>query len=134
MSMNHIDRVLLVDDDQIYLEIASAMLEAEGVSCIRTASTAQDGAMRLQEDAPDLLMLDLNMPGADGVEFIEFMREHRIKTPVLVVSSAHQSVTLSATILAEAYGCNIVGLIEKPLTQAKLRAFNLPFKGRSEAA
>jgi diguanylate cyclase (GGDEF)-like protein len=79
--------VLLVDDDPLILDLMSGVLEAEkfGVIKSQNGSDAIDLAVRLR---PDLIILDLVMPGMDGFEFVRRLKQYPLvaHTPILVVT------------------------------------------------
>ena len=65
--------VLVVDDDPSVLTIASRRLEAEGVRTL-TAANGADGLRMAKEHRPDLVVLDLMMPGMHGYTLIQEIR------------------------------------------------------------
>ena len=67
-------RILLVDDDRKLTGMLSELLEADGYSCVVAANGAR-GLLLLNEQKPDLAVLDVMMPGMDGVETLRRMRE-----------------------------------------------------------
>ena len=129
-----IGRVLVLDDDPLFREIASALLKAQGVTEVATASTVVEARSLFVEFMPDLLMLDLNLPDADGVEFIEYLQGVGSTVPILVVSGADTTVRRGAAVLASAYRLLVVGVIKKPLTKGKLKGLRLPFPQLAGAA
>ena len=112
---------LIIDDDPIHIEVARTLLEATGATNV---SSATDGAVArtlLGENGPfDLLLLDLNMPDYNGLEFLDYLRQIDVRAAIIIVSAAHPSVRSGAARLAEAHGLNIAGVLEKPLTLQKL--------------
>ena len=61
-------RILMVDDDEGYLLAAGALLEAEGHEIIKATSAAEARTI-LDSQTPDLILLDVLMPGKDGFKF-----------------------------------------------------------------
>jgi CheY-like chemotaxis protein len=111
------DNVLIVDDDPIYIEVARALLNSTGAKQVSSASDGNTAKTLLVDDAPfDLILLDLNMPDFDGVEFLEHLRQMNFRGSIVIVSSAKKSVCIAVTGLGKAYGLKVVGVIEKPLT------------------
>jgi excisionase family DNA binding protein len=79
--------VLVVDDDPRLREFIRVNLEFDGMQ-VREASSAEEGLAALDEDPPDLVMLDVTLPGIDGWEMLSRVREkHGIDTlPVIMFS------------------------------------------------
>jgi excisionase family DNA binding protein len=66
--------VLVVDDDGSVRELVRANLEAEGYA-VREAASAAEGLAALEEEAPDLVLLDVMMPEVDGWEMLRVVQE-----------------------------------------------------------
>jgi len=82
--------ILLVDDEQIMQEVISTLLESKGYHVL-TASTGEEGLELLQEEAVDLVLLDLMLPGQGGIKTLRDMFE--IDPEVIVVMiSAYASI------------------------------------------
>src|SRR5687768_8977534 len=67
-------RVLIVDDDEKLREYVRVNLEAEGYT-VREAGSAEDGLEALEEEPPDLILLDVMMPQVDGWEMLRRVQE-----------------------------------------------------------
>ena len=81
--------ILIVEDEQNIVDILSFNLSREGYDTLE----AYDGPTGLQlalEQDPDLILLDLNLPGTDGLEILRQFREHNTNTPVLILSARDQ--------------------------------------------
>lgn len=113
--------VLIIDDDPIHIEVAQALLEALGMCILATASNGAEAIKIFSTGGRfDLIILDLNMPDFDGVEFLNSLKELEVRPNILIVSAADTAVRTGAKQLAKAYGLNILGGVEKPLTAEKL--------------
>jgi excisionase family DNA binding protein len=66
--------VLLVDDDEQVREVVRVNLEMEGYT-VREAGNAEDGLAALEEDVPDVILLDVMMPQVDGWEMLRRVQE-----------------------------------------------------------
>ena len=62
-------RLLLVDDELAVLDISSEYFVAQGYD-VETATSGEDALKRVRDQRPDLVMLDVRMPGIDGVEVL----------------------------------------------------------------
>ncbi len=77
-------RLLVVDDDNGLREMLADFFEIEGYHVAQAANVAEAKA-RLAEGEHDLLLLDINMPGGDGLTFAAEMRS-RLSTPIIILS------------------------------------------------
>jgi two-component system response regulator RegX3 len=78
-------RVLIVEDDREIAELVAAYLAREGLAADIVGS-AEEAILECAEHSPELLLLDLGLPGADGLELLRFFRE-RSTAPVIIVSA-----------------------------------------------
>jgi DNA-binding response OmpR family regulator len=79
-------RILVVEDEESIREALRDALVSEGYDVLTAADGPTGLALGLRED-PDLLVLDLMLPGIDGFEVLRRLREDGIDTPVLVVTA-----------------------------------------------
>jgi DNA-binding response OmpR family regulator len=77
--------VLIVEDDREIAELVAAYLEREGLAAA-IVGTAEEAILSVAERMPELLLLDLGLPGADGLELLRYFRE-RSTAPVIIVSA-----------------------------------------------
>ncbi len=77
-------RVLLVDDDREILEMTSLLLGGAGYA-VTTAGSGEEALYRVREEIPDLVLLDINMPGMDGWEVLRVLQEDEATAAVPVV-------------------------------------------------
>jgi DNA-binding response OmpR family regulator len=114
-------RLLLIDDEpQLAVFVASAarMCGFDPVSTDRD----EDFRRRYHEDNPEMVALDLGMPGMDGVELLRVLADQGFGGPVLIISGFDRRVLESAYRLGEALGLNMVGPLEKPARLDSLEA------------
>lgn len=80
--------VLVVDDDPDVRTIVGLMLEKAGYGC-RTAADGKEAFRLIQEERPDLLILDLMMPNLDGFQLVRLLRQRRWtqQIPLLVLTA-----------------------------------------------
>ena len=77
-------RILIVDDNEVILGVLTDFL-GEGY-VIDPASDAATALQRVKGNRPDLIVLDVNMPGMDGLTLLEAMRKMGLTIPVFVVT------------------------------------------------
>lgn len=81
--------ILLIDDEQAILLSTAAMLEDKGF-IVYTASCGEEGVQTFHTRSPDMVMVDLNMPGMKGTEIIAQIRKVSPNTPLIVISGIGQ--------------------------------------------
>ena len=77
--------VLVVDDDAGTRALVRASLEAEGIDVLEAAS-GPEGLTAIEEEAPDLILLDVMMPQMDGWEMLRRIQERHGSVPVVMFS------------------------------------------------
>jgi len=125
-------RLLLIDDEPALAQFLATAAEDCGFQPVIT-SRNEDFRAQLLAERPDMVALDLGMPGMDGVELLRFLAEQEFTAPVLIVSGFDRRVLESAFRLGEALGLTMVGPLEKPVrleeletVLAQLRATMVP--------
>ncbi len=81
-------RVLLVDDDDAILEVISTAFSHEGYIVLE-ARDGSEALVRAERDAPDLVVLDLVMPGRSGFAVLDRIRQRHSTHPVIIVVTAN---------------------------------------------
>lgn len=81
--------ILIVEDEQDILELMEYHLSKEGFETIGFLNT-KHVLTALEEEQVDLILMDRNLPGAEGSEFVESLRKRGIQTPVIFVSAKHK--------------------------------------------
>ena len=109
-------RVLLVDDNAMNVELFSDSLEADGHEVVveRDGPSGRDRALR--EDF-DLVILDIQMPGLDGIAVCRDLRAAGLRGPIVALSSAAMADQIERGLASgfDAY-------LTKPISPAALRA------------
>jgi DNA-binding response OmpR family regulator len=107
-------RLLLIDDEPALAQFLASAAEGCGFEPVITARDEEFREAFL-EMRPDMVALDLGMPGMDGVELIRFLSDQDYRAPVLIVSGFDRRVLESAFRLGEALGLTMAGPVEKPV-------------------
>lgn len=69
------DKILIIEDETLILESIKEFLSAEGYQCI-TALNGIEGVKKAKEQNPDLILCDVNMPGLDGHQVLQYLRAY----------------------------------------------------------
>src|SRR2546430_1542456 len=107
-------RLLLIDDEPA---LPNFLANAARPCGFDPFLTARDEEFRgaFIASRPEMVALDLGMPGMDGVELTRFLADQNYRGPVLIVSGFDRRVLESAFRLGETLGLNMAGPIEKPV-------------------
>jgi len=107
-------QLLLIDDEPALAAFIAHVAEECG---FQSVLTSEDRVFRDKFIAqpPDMVALDLGMPGMDGVELLRFLADQGFKAPVLIISGFDRRVLESAFRLGEALGLSMAGPLEKPV-------------------
>ena len=107
-------RLLLIDDEPVLAEFVAQAARDSGFEPTLTSDNRvfRDSFMK---ERPDMVCLDLGMPGMDGVELLRFLAEQDYTAPVLIISGFDRRVLETAFRLGEALGLNLTGPLGKPV-------------------
>jgi len=78
--------VLVVEDERKLAHVVSSALQAEHYDVV-VAATGEDGFYRANAELFDLVVLDLMLPGRNGLEILQTLRQRHIETPVLILTA-----------------------------------------------
>jgi two-component system, OmpR family, copper resistance phosphate regulon response regulator CusR len=79
-------RVLVVEDERKLAQVLASSLQAEHYDVV-IAPTGEDGFYRANAEVFDLVVLDLMLPGRNGLEILQTLRKRQIETPVLILTA-----------------------------------------------
>ena len=97
-------RVLLVDDNDLFRRGLRTLLIDEKVDVVGEARTGAEALAEVGSAVPDVVVMDLNMPGMSGVEAIRQMAAVAPMTRVLVLTASHEDVDVIDAVMSGACG------------------------------
>ncbi len=111
---SEINRLLVVDDQPDILDFVSQVAEAVGYTVAKAQSQDEFHSL-LPGFKPTLVMLDLQMPGGDGVELIRALARQNSRARIVLASGMDQRVLNAAEQLGKAQGLAMVAVMQKPI-------------------
>ena len=114
--------ILLVEDHGFQRRLGLRLLSDLGVTRLHEASDGFQALdlLRAMPEPPDVVLVDLDMPGMDGIEFIGIVAQERLAHSIAVVSAMEPALLHTVQVMAKASGLRVLGCVEKPLTPGKL--------------
>lgn len=108
-------RVLVVDDDNLMRELLKAILREEDCQVVGEAKDGQGALSACDKLRPDLVCLDVNMPGMSGIDILKTLRANHPDTRVIMVTG-----DASLGTVREAVSLGAAGYIIKPFTAGRV--------------
>jgi EAL domain-containing protein (putative c-di-GMP-specific phosphodiesterase class I)/ActR/RegA family two-component response regulator len=111
-----IKNVLVVDDDPVLCLLAESYFESRGAQSIWMAQDGKQAIDVLFDRAReiDFMLIDLNMPELDGIQFLRYLKKCDYTGPFAILSGESGAVVRSAQSLARAHNLNLLGALSKP--------------------
>ena len=109
-------RILFTDDDPMMLRMAGFIMKKTGNEAL-TASSGEEGLAKLKSESPDMVFIDIEMPGMSGLEMLAQIRQDSTlaSVPVCLMSG-----TVTDRVKAQAAELGALGVIGKPLQAAEV--------------
>ena len=104
-------RILVVEDTPNNLQLVSEVLQMNGY-CVRGATSAEAGIRRAREEVPDLILMDINLPGMDGLEATRILKGLPETKDISIVALTSRAMKGDREKATQA-GCS--GYITKPV-------------------
>jgi len=107
-------RVLIVDDNEMNIAIAQATLDAEDFETA-SAADASEAQQKVTQFRPDLILMDIQMPGMDGLELTQLLKADPATQHIIIV--AFTAFAMRGEEKMRAAGCD--GYVSKPIDVKK---------------
>lgn len=110
-------KILIIDDDEDILEVAQLTFEAVSNWHVITATSGSEGILKAQAEQPDAILLDVMMPGMDGIATFEQLQSNTAtkNIPVILLTAKVQSIDKQRFATLE-----VAGIIAKPFDPMQL--------------
>jgi len=113
MSESRGATICVIDDDRAVLESTVALLESSGYT-VKPFASADEFLRRPGSENTDCLLLDLNMPGLNGLELLELLRSRRITAPAVILTANGERFSARMT------RAGVLKVLRKPVSEADL--------------
>ncbi|HEY3286069.1 MAG TPA: EAL domain-containing response regulator [Gemmatimonadaceae bacterium] len=117
-------KIFVIDDEPFALRLVSRQLQTLGFSEVTTHEHAMAAVRALEADvhAAELILLDLQMPEMDGIEFVRHLARLKYSGGLILVSGEDDRILQTASTLAKAHALDVRGAMNKPVAPDRLRA------------
>ena len=115
-------RVLVIDDDPFARSLLASQLSELAIQEVELVDSGEAALSRLARGMPafDALIVDLNMPGMDGVQFLRHLARQRFRGGLVLVSGEDADILRSVAKLASARRLRVAGTLHKPIALESL--------------
>lgn len=97
-------RVLLIDDHALFREGLSGLLTRRGIEVIAAVGDGAEGLRLAQTMDPDVILLDMRMPGMDGLSVLDALRMSDVTAPIVMVTTSQDESDVVAALRGGARG------------------------------
>lgn len=119
-----VESVLVVDDSRVQRGHTAELCRSIGIREVHEATNGREALAVLSglARAPDLMIVDLEMPTMDGPELLERLQRQGFDIPIIVVSSRERGLIRSVQDMGGVLGLRVIEALQKPLSAAALEA------------
>ncbi|WP_341939233.1 EAL domain-containing protein [Marinimicrobium sp. C2-29] len=117
-------KIMTVDDDEFMRRIVNRLLTTLGYQRMKEVDSGEAalGMLDKLKQPPDVIILDLKMPGMDGIEFVRYLVERNFPGQLILISGEDERLLRSAQNLVAAHNIPVLGCLTKPLDAKALDA------------
>jgi two-component system nitrate/nitrite response regulator NarL len=124
-------RALLIDDHALVRKGMEELLRSRGVDVVAAVGSGEEGIAQALELTPDIILLDIKMPGINGIETLEKLRANNVTAPILMLTMSRDDNDLRAALRGGATGYLLKDMEPEdlvPALQAAMRGDNVVAK------
>jgi DNA-binding NarL/FixJ family response regulator len=116
-------RCLIVDDNASFLGAATALLEMQGLHIVGVAQTVSEGLQRVLELEPDVILVDIDLGGESGLDFVRVLADGRCRAPfdAILISTRQEEDYADLIAQSPARGFIAKSELSQPAVHAMLR-------------
>ncbi len=105
-------KILLIEDDRIEVIKLNRAIESSKNYSLSIANNGSEALLKLKDNIPDIILLDLNMPDTNGIEFLTILKndDYLKHIPTIVLTTSNNKKDIS-----DCYKIGIAGYVLKPL-------------------
>ncbi len=120
----HTDQILVLDDDAFTLKLLARMLANLDYNSVTLCDSGRVALEQIDSpvNRPDMILLDLNMPEMDGIEFVRHLAERHYTGSLILFSGEDDHMLQAAENLVQLHAIKVSGSLRKPVTPEKLAA------------
>jgi len=121
-------RVLLIDDHALVRKGLEELLQSRGVEVVASAGSGDEGVTQALKLSPDIILLDVKMPGMTGTETLKKLRESGITAPIIMLTMSREDEDLRTALHGGAQGYLLKDMDPEdlvPSLEAALRGDNV---------
>jgi len=120
-------RILIIDDEPEMCDFVRDIAVEAGYDAV-TANTAEEFKTHFAAAESHVVVLDLTLPGTDGIELLQYMAEMGTRARILIVSGYDAGIRRMAYTIGVARGLDMAGVLAKPVKVAELRGLLAQFR------
>lgn len=114
------ERILILDDEPDFASFAEAALASVGHE-VRVITDSVKTPTVIEEFDPTVFLLDIVMPGLDGIEIVDWLAKSRFRGRVILISGYGANYISVTSKIAKVKGLDLAQTLHKPITPEKLR-------------
>ncbi|CAH1089743.1 EAL domain-containing response regulator [Candidatus Nitrotoga sp. 1052] len=117
-------KILVLDDEPFMLKLLARMLTNQGFTSVALCESGRAALDRVDgvDTRPNLILLDLNMPEMDGIEFVRHLVERNYTGSLILISGEDERMLQTVEKLVQAHKITVLGHIHKPVKPEALSA------------
>ena len=123
-------KILLVDDHPLFLQGMQSFLQSQGIAITGMARNGPEALVKYEMVPPDLVLMDLQMAGCDGIETTRMIKKDHPAAKVIILTASEDEASLLAALQAGASGYLLKGMEPEEF----LRQLNALEKGEAQVA